>query len=59
MGDPVVKALDLPTRQRLVAIALLEFPSPWDRPLFTGFVKQIRDQEARGEPTKPQIGCVA
>ncbi|MGE0456425.1 MAG: hypothetical protein AB7I13_00245 [Vicinamibacterales bacterium] len=51
MGDPVVKGVPLQERQQLVAIALLEFPSPWDRPLFTGYVRRLRDQGARLQVT--------
>lgn len=50
LGDPAVKGLPLPERQQLVACALVEFPTPWDRPLFTGYVRRLREQGARFAP---------
>lgn len=59
LADPVVKGLPLAKRERLVHAALLEYatqPEPFNRPHFTGFVRRIRDQEAKSQNghVKPQ-----
>lgn len=50
LADPVVKGLPYPERVRLVTLALLEFATqaePFSRPLFTGYLRRIRDAEVR------------
>lgn len=56
LADPVVKALPLDARRRLVHAALLEYatqPEPFSRPHFTGFVRRIRDQETKANGSTP------
>ena len=54
LADPVLKGLSLEDRERLVATALLEYRDQgnetWERPHFTGYLKRIRDQEAKALP---------
>lgn len=50
LGDPIVKGLPLAERKRLVLAALLEYATSgeaFERPFFTGYVKRIKDAEAR------------
>jgi hypothetical protein len=51
LADPVVKGLPLARREPLIHAALLEYATqaePFNRPHFAGFVKRIRDHEAKG-----------
>lgn len=56
LADESVKGLTLPERERLVTCALLEFRDQghdtWERPLFTGFVRRLRQQRAHEPPPK-------